>query len=371
MIKGDINVNYIVDIIQKILNESHIIDEKKKIDVDLNKDKPQLTFACPICGDSAKNKYTKRGHLYLNNFFYKCYNDDTCSSSFTKLCKRFDVKINPEQKLLIYNHIDNNYKFQPKDDYTNILLNKLININDYINFCNSGKSKLYDVKPIVNESPQHIYLKKRNIYNYENIYQGILKLTEKWNEYVIVIFNRCEDKLIGVNLRNIKSDKDKRIYKILDFEYLYNQLCIGENCDTDESEMYTYNKISNIYNILNVRYDVPIHVFEGYIDSVFFPNSVSSSGKSGNIDILLNKELDLKFVYDNDNDGIDKALSMIDKGYCVFLWKKLLKDLNINTKKNKIKDINDLVIYYNDIKIYNNLNLEKYFSIDIFDKIWI
>jgi hypothetical protein len=369
MIKGDIDIKYIVDIIQNVLNDVHVVEEKKKIDVDLNKHKPQISFACPICGDSVKNMYLKRGHLYLNNFFYKCYNDETCSSSFTRFCKRFGVKINPEQKLLIYNHIDNNYKFQPKDDYTNILLNKLININDYIDYCNSGKNKLYDVKPITFGTPQYFYLKDRYVMDFNNIYQGTLKMTEKWNEYVIVIMNRSEDKLLGVNLRNLKEDKAKRIYKILDFEYIYNQLCIGKDCETDDSEIYTYNKISNIYNILNVSYDLPIHVFEGYLDSIFFPNSVSSSGKSGNIDILLNNDLNLKFIYDNDKGGIDKAINMIDKGYSVFLWKKLLKDIGI--KHKFIKDINDLVIHYGNDNIYRDLKLDRYFSIDQFDKIWL
>lgn len=363
-----LDINYIVDVIQQILNKAHTIDEKKRINVNLNGSKPEISFACPQCGDSASRPNLKRNHLYINNLYSKCYNDESCSCSFTTLAKRFGIEIDPSKKMEIYDHIDNNFKFQPKkDDYSNLMMNKLIPIEDYINFCNSGKSKLYDVKPIEKGSPQYFYLKDRYIINYENIYQGTLKLTEKWNEFVIVIFNRMGDKLIGVNLRNIKKEKDKRIYKIMDFEYIYTQMC--PECDIDPIEIHTYNKISSIYNILNINFETPIYIFEGYLDSTFFgSNSVGLTGVNTNIDILKNNDLTLKFVLDNDADGIKESINLLNEGYSVFLWKKFIQEKRIKTK---IKDINDLVIHYKNPNIFNDLNLDKYFSIDEFDKLWL
>ena len=35
----------------------------------------KLNFACPYCGDSRTDSKKKRGNLYVESGFYKCYND--------------------------------------------------------------------------------------------------------------------------------------------------------------------------------------------------------------------------------------------------------------------------------------------------------
>ena len=43
-------------------------------------------FRCPICGDSSKKKTKARGFIYRkdNDYFYKCFNDESCSTTFYK-----------------------------------------------------------------------------------------------------------------------------------------------------------------------------------------------------------------------------------------------------------------------------------------------
>ena len=87
---------YITALIQEILNKTHTDSSKKRIVTHVDK----LNFSCPICGDSMKHAHKKRGNLYFKNMYYVCYNDSSCSRSFTKLLKTFnvdmylDIKIN-------------------------------------------------------------------------------------------------------------------------------------------------------------------------------------------------------------------------------------------------------------------------------------
>jgi hypothetical protein len=244
-----------------------------------------------------------------------------------------------------------------------------------MDFLNSRKGCfLTNISPIKKGSFAFDYLKKRKIQNYSNILQGIYHITNRWAESVIIILNRRGNKLLGFQLRNLKDDKTKRIYKEYEFEYLYNYKNTTDSLD--ELESISYNKLSHLFNILNVDFNQPINAFEGYLDSVFFPNSISLIGLDTNIDLIQNDNLELRFVFDNDEPGLRKAKKMLEQGKSVFLWRKLIDDLAkgdyvyLNTLNN-IKDMNQLVILLNNPNIYFDLNLENYFSRDRFDMIYL
>ena len=176
-----------------------------------------------------------------------------------------------------------------------------------------------------------------------------------------------------MQLRNLKYDKEKRIYKFINFQEIYNM--IHPDDPLDEIESVPYNKMSALFNFLNINFDDSIYVFEGYLDSTFFPNSIALVGLDTDISPLNVEKLDLKFILDADSAGQKKAKDMIDDGYSVFLWKKLFNDLSKGKgskfkyylEKN-IKDMNNLADLYGN-NIYNELNLNKYFAKDRFDLI--
>ena len=91
-----------------------------------------------------------------------------------------------------------------------------------------------------------------------------------------------------------------------------------------------------------------ITVFEGYLDSIFFPNCIGTTGVETAYSFLL-EELDIRFFYDNDEVGVRKSIEKLKEGYSVFLWKKFFKDLSKgDTKKeyylnNHIKDLNEFL----------------------------
>jgi len=223
------------------------------------------------------------------------------------------------------------------------------------------------------------YLKyQRLIDNFENIYEAEYSITPKWKEKVLILLNKSGKKVLGFQLRNLKSG-DKRLFKIFNFEKLHNM--IHPDDPLDEIEAVSYNKISNFYNILNVNWEQPVTIFEGYLDAIFYPNSIGAIGLNSinEMDFLMSDDLDLQFFFDQDKVGVEKALKMLEAGNKVFLWQRLVEDLIKNKKDKyeakryaiKIKDLNKLVQEMKNPDPYNKLKLDRYFSKDTFDKLYL
>jgi hypothetical protein len=203
-------------------------------------------------------------------------------------------------------------------------------------------------------------------------------LTPKWKEKVIVILNKSGKKVLGLQVRNLKPG-EKRFFKIFNFEKLHNMLY--PEAPLDEIEAISYNKLSNFYNILNVNWDDPVTIFEGYLDSIFYTNSIGAIGLNSinEMEFLMSEDLDIQFYFDQDAVGIEKSIKMLEKDHKVFLWQKLIENLLKNkidkyqakNKLLKIKDLNALVQEMKNTDPYHKLKLDKCFSKDIFDKIYL
>ena len=374
----ELDKDYIKSKIQEILDKVHPEHQKRVIRVYPER----FNFACPICGDSQKNVNAKRGNLYFKNMQFICFNEDQCSRSLPKLLNTFDIQIDLQKKMDIYNYIDANIKFNKKDD--NFVINKLDKLVDIDfmteKFNNDPSIQFSNFLPIQKNSAQYQYLKyDRLIENFENIYQADFSVTPRWSEKVIIMLNKSGKKVLGIQLRNLKSG-DKRLFKIFNFEKLYNMLHTEEE-SLDPLEAISYNKISNFYNILNVDWDKPVTIFEGYLDSIFYPNSIGAIGLNAidEMSFLMSEDLDLQFFFDQDNIGVRKASTMLDAGNKVFLWQKLVEKLLINKTDKykakryllKIKDLNSLVQEMKNTEPYSKLKLYKFFSNDYFDKLYL
>jgi len=382
-----LDINYIESKIQNILDkEFRNIPEKRNIKRFPDNTNPErLNYACPICGDSMKNPRKHRGNLYTKSGFFKCFNCDAYMP-FTKFCDTFNEQIDMDKRIEFYNYVDANITYTKTDDYLIESLDKLIDINEWVEKSNTSEvSSLIDVKPVQKGSQAYNYLTSRYIFNFTNIYQGVYRKKKDGKTYyatnVIIILNRTGDKLVGYQLRNLESNKDNRFYKIVEFEEIYNFIHPEEHVDVTEAVMY--NKLSHFYSILNVDWEKDVTVFEGYLDSIFYPNSIGMVGSNNTQDLinfLLNADdtLNIKFFFDADTKGIYKSKELINKGCSVFLWKKLFEDLSKGKDKQQstaiyrqIIDLNDLVKMSKNSKIYDKLKLDKYFSKDEFDKYYI
>jgi transcription elongation factor Elf1 len=380
-----LDIKYIENKIYNILNKTHKEGAKRQIKRFPSESNPErLNFACPYCGDSQKSVYKKRGNLYMNNLMFKCFNCDMYVS-FIKLCDNFKENIEIDERLNLYNYIDDK-KFKIKtNEYALSVLDKLIDINKFVEVFNSkSNSWLYNIKPVEKYSNVYNYLNSRLIYNHDDIYQGIYRVIRdgkvKFKTDVLINLNKGEDKLLGIQLRNLEK-KERRFYKIVEFDELYNFI---NDDNLDDMEAISYNKLSHFYNILNVDFEDIVTVFEGFLDSKFFPNSIGLVGAKNDNDLIKfliesDENLKLRFFYDNDITGIKKSTALINKDISIFLWNKLFKKLIVKSKNkydckellNDIIDLNDLVIKSNNPNIYDKLKLEKFFSMDKLDILYL
>lgn len=367
-----LDIDYLKSNIQQILDRVHINANKRRIN---DKKHDRLSFACPICGDSHNDSKLKRGHLFFNNLYYKCYNEN-CRSTFTKLCNDFGVQLDPNKKLALINYIDTNFHKhrQADDDMIMGNMTKLIPMPDLQAWFDSGKGGLKGFQPVQFGSAVYCYLLERGIPKdliTTLFYEGIKELG-RFYEPTVVFINRIGDKIIGIQERNLKKGIYRK-FKIWTFKELYEGVY---DTELDEIEAISYNKLSYLFNILNVNYEREITIFEGYLDSLFMPNSIGAVGVNTDYKFLMNHDLEIRFFFDNDDAGKKKSHEMLKKGYKVFLWEKYInalakKETDPHTFKrwfnNNIKDLNKLMALLP--THWKELNI--YFSNDIFDSLYL
>jgi hypothetical protein len=236
---------------------------------------------------------------------------------------------------------------------------------------------LTEFKPIQKNSIIHNYLNNRGIFDkyQKDIYEAKYWYNSDRYEPVLCILNRKGNKVLGVQIRNTKDGK-RRMFKIYNYESLYKWINnVEEIIDIDINQLVIYNKMSYFFNILNINFESKITIFEGYIDSLFFPNSVGVVGVNTDFKILEGSNLDLQYFFDNDSAGFEKSENKIKLGYPVFLWKKLFEDVvkrksgedpyKLMYRISKVKDLNKLSELIPDC--YRKLNLDRFFSKDILD----
>ena len=367
---------YLKSIVQKILDKSFSSSNKRKIaDYD-----DRLNLACPYCGDS-NNEYKKRGNLYFNKLFYICFNCDK-KTSFDKLCKDFNEILDPSKKMEIINHLNSVSDYKDFDSsLSEVGLNKLIDIKDLENVCNVKKiSPIFDIKPIDKGSGTYKYLIGRGIPEnlHKDIYQAkFSKGDDEKFDHVIVLLNRRGSKILGIQVRNLKGGKN-RFFLIYNWESIYKWVH-GEDTEIDMNESVVYNKASYYFNILNIDMSKTVTIFEGFLDSLFYPNSIGIVGTNTDLRMIENQNLDLQYFFDNDQAGFIKSEQKIRKNGRVFLWNKLFDDI---AKKKNAKDYDKFIYKISKIKDMNKLNeivpnatwklkLDNYFSSDVLDIKWI
>jgi hypothetical protein len=367
---------YIKNCVQSILNKEFKSIHKRKI----NEFTDRLNFACCFCGDS-KSEYKKRGNLYFNKLLYICFNCGK-KTNFDKFTKDFGFRLDPDKKLEIINHLNSQISFQDaEEDLMETELNKLLDFKDLENLFNSGDSVITEFKPVQKNGGIYQYLVARGIPTdlHKNIYQGHFWINDEKYEPVIIFLNRKNNKIIGCQIRNLKEGK-RRIFKIYNYETLYKWINnIDEITDIDANQLVIYNKLSYYFNILNVDFSKKITIFEGYLDSLFYPNSIGVVGVNTDMKFLENNELELQYFYDNDSAGFQKSEQKLKQGYPVFLWKKLFESIVLQKNPSdpyglmyrisKVKDLNKLAELSPDP--FKKFKLEDFFSLDLMDLKWI
>jgi hypothetical protein len=371
---------YIKTLIQNILNKSFSDPDRRHINTYDNR----FNFCCPVCGDSTRSVHKKRGNLFFNSLFFECFN---CGhkSSLNALCKYFSIQLDPSKRLEMIEYLNNAIEHSNyEQDINEVNFGDLIELSDLERIFNSGEIILTDFTPITKGSLVHNYLLERGIHDklQHDIYQAKNWLNEDRYEWVMIFINRKGNKVLGMQTRNLKSGR-YRSFKIYNFEHLYRWVHKINTEDeiegVDLNQLLIFNKLSYFFNILNIDFGNTITIFEGYLDSLFYPNSVGVVGVNTNMSILESNNLDIQYFYDNDEAGFSKSDEKIKSGFKVFLWNKMFEDI-VERKKSEdpytlmhrisqVKDLNKLSQLVPNP--YAKLELINYFSKDIYDIKWI
>lgn len=369
---------YIKSLLQKIIDKEFSNSTKRRI----NDYSDRLNCACPFCGDSHRNNHAKRGNLYFNRLVFICFNCDK-KTTFDRMCKEFNEQIDPDKKLEMIEHLDSIITYTDyQNEFIDARFENLIDLTDLEDSINKNLTPFSDFKPIQVNGGIYKYLIGRGIGPelHKNIYQAKYWKNEDESEWVIVMLNRKDNKILGMQIRNLKEGK-RRTFKIYNYENILDWVNMAkeEPKVIDINELVVYNKLSYYFNILNVNFDYMITVFEGYLDSLFYPNSIGLVGVNTDFRFLENGGFDLQYFFDNDEAGFKKSEEKLKEGYPVFLWRKLFDDI-VERKRvedpytllhriSKVKDINKLCQLTPGA--YKKLNLPNFFSEDVMDIKWI
>lgn len=313
----------------------------------------RLNFACPYCGDSI-NSRKKRGNVYLDNLTFHCFN---CGrhTNYIKFMHDFNQSIG----IINLDTVSETIKTGKKKKHESFDI-EIFDILENLSFSRKELKTKFRLSEILEGSKIYEYLKSRCLQNKTTNF-----LYNSYHDELWVLNFTKSGKICGCQIRSFNPDKVK--YRTYNISKLY-QYSDKEFPEYDEETIIVLNQISMTFNILNVNLFDNLYIFEGGIDSMFLPNSIGICGVGRNFD-LVESLSNTMYMFDNDNPGFLKTKEKLCQGKRVFMWKKLLNDLNIS---EYIKDFNDLIIYMVKNKIkFNFNNMSEYFTNEQLDLIEI
>ena len=368
-------VDFVTDVLKKRFPgnqfKQHLNDE----------DDGKLNFACPYCGDSEKDAGKKRGNLFLKTATYKCFNDGCLK--FTKLSKfisDFALKYSlPIPKI--------------SDGVGSSKVETASKRGALIEFLMSPKVKdiLIDFKELADrffltpcvdapiDSEIGKYVAGRNLMELPAFAKSCY-YDSRMDKIYIFNLDLRSGRVLGLSIRRIDEEHAGPKYDIKNYSQFIKNGLIPE---ADEQTITKIDIINSYFNILNIRFSEPIIVLEGQIDAMFLNNSIATTGvtKSKNILGTLVSKKNARILFDNDTAGKKETYKLLQDGYSVFMWSKIIGELrkhypNHREAINDIKDINNLFNFYDkvgDRKTYDEFNMivSSNFSQSVFDLLFV
>ena len=133
--------------------------------------------------------------------------------------------------------------------------------------------------------------------------------------------------------------------------------------DGIENIQANLDRLSGLFNVMNIDMSIPLTIVEGPIDSLCISNAIALQGATKLNDYFDDLQM-VRFLFDNDIIGKEHTLSKLKANKTVFLWSMYIKKMNI---QNKVKDINDII----KLNLFNKEVYESCFSNDEFDAMFV
>lgn len=373
--KSNITLENIKGKLQVILNKKFANDSYIKRKIDVYHDR--WNFSCPYCNDSRTDVRKKRGNIYLDSLKFFCFN---CSHStgINRFLSDFNEELSNEDKIAVHEIQQNAKKFEKRVSSTQssmsmTLLDKLAIPKDIL------FKQLGIISPYKDVTASN-YLKSRMINIKDWKYFAYNPLTKE-----LYILNTSPlDRVIGFQIRQLdpKSHKQRytssRLTKIYsdvfnkDINGIVERLLLKEPLgqkyieeeDGVENIVANLDRLSGIFNIMNVNLSQPLTIMEGPIDSLAIANSIALQSAAKHLDGFFDEVENVRYLFDNDKTGKEMSLKKMKNHKKVFLWGQYLDMIK---SKTNIKDINDLQKQ----NLFNIDIIEKCFSDDEFDAMYI
>lgn len=290
----------------------------------------------------------------------------------------FDEELSSEDKIAVHKIQQNSKKFERKvsgsqSSMSMTLLERLA-IPKMILF-----KQLGIISPYKNERASS-YLKSRMI----DIRDWKYFAYDTKGDELYIMNITPSDRVIGYQVRqlNPKSNKQRyissRLTKIYsdvfskDINGIVERLLLKEPLgrkyieeeDGTENIVAHLDRLSGIFNIMNVNLTKPLTILEGPIDSLAVANSIALQSAAKHLDGFFDEIETVRYIFDNDKTGKEMTLKKLKEHKTVFLWGKYLDMIN---SKVKVKDLNDL----QKTNQFNRDILEQCFTDDEFDAMYI
>jgi hypothetical protein len=318
-------------------------------------DAEKLNFACPYCGDSDRDHSKKRGNIYLKTDTFKCFNDgclkwvplDRFVSNFAL---KYSLEIPSINKSKEIKTVDSRvtrrgflieYLMNPKVKSGLLDFNKII-----------SRFFLLPCKDADPDSPIWKYVSSRNL-NLLPTFDLTCYYDSRMDKIYIFNLDIRSGKVLGLSIRRIDDSYSGPKYSIRNYSEFKKSRLVG---NLEDDVIDKIDAINNYFNILNINFSKPIIVLEGQFDAMFLDNALATTGVTKSKTILgtlVTPKTGL-ILFDNDNAGKTESIKLLNQGYRVFLWNKIISELrksypNLRKEINKIKDINNLFNFYKEI----------------------
>lgn len=343
--------NVVRNKLQDLLNSRFAGDSRSKRTITTNYKGDELICSCPICGDSMRDVFKKRMHVYTDTMSVKCYN---CGfwGSVRQMFKRCDYPLDAKFGKILDGLFEENLKQKVSVagslglDKSDTLIGRINKARIALFSIAVPVENLLDIgfAPIGGNLVYMQYMASRG-YKYmdpqykmqivaDNVKGGPSQLNS-------VIMND-QMRILGTSTRIIDENSSHRYY----FRYLTS---LSNRVTKDMKDILdAYRIYVTAVNILNVSFNNVITCCEGFFDAAFISNSISTGGTGnmgGVISLFNNDHEHIRFLLDDDETGNAMAMSLIKKGFSVFSWTQYkewaMHDLGLNL--SHCKDVTDVV----------------------------
>ena len=292
------------------------------------KSKPYIArFRCPICGDSSKNKFKTRGHLYEHkgHINFKCFN---CSASTTlnNFIKTQNPVLHTEYRLELLKESSGNNAIESSEKFVSAIEKFSSKRIDHFDPFKELR-KISQLKP---NHPAKKYIDERKIpprshfriYYSDTYYHWV-------NSFVPDKFN---DKALAL-------DEPRIVFPFIDskgYVFGFTGRSLSKTSNMRYSTIILDDTKEKVFGLETIDKTRNVYVVEGPIDSLFLDNCIAMAGADINLNNIADRDK-LTVVYDNEprnKDIVKKIGKSIEQNYKVCIWPDHIEQ----------KDINDMVL---------------------------